>query len=137
MVLDIASGWGALARRLPDVVALDISWSILASNDGRAGVQADAEHLPFAGDSFGASVGRCPQSAFTHRLCGQRPAVRVYPPQLDGHNRIAGSYGPPHPGEIDAVLPGRVRNNTSDPTGLKPAASTARSEAALPGDTWA
>ena len=52
---------------------------------------------------------------------GQTPAVRVYPPQLDGYE----------------VFPGRVRNNTSDPTGLKPAASTARSEAALPGDTWA
>ncbi|MDQ3661060.1 MAG: methyltransferase domain-containing protein [Actinomycetota bacterium] len=56
VVLDIASGSGALARRFPNVVALDISLSILVLNDARDKVQADAEHLPFPDDSFAASA---------------------------------------------------------------------------------
>lgn len=56
VVLDIASGSGALARRLPEVVALDISRRILTANGARDRIQADAERLPFPHDSFVASA---------------------------------------------------------------------------------
>ena len=56
VVLDVASGPGALARRLPNSVALDISRGVLALNDAPDKVQADAEHLPFPNDSFAASA---------------------------------------------------------------------------------
>ncbi len=79
VVLDIASGSGALARRLPDVVALDISWSILASNDARDGVQADAEHLPFAGDSFAASASAFGINHFPQPARAVKEMARVSP----------------------------------------------------------
>ncbi len=79
VVLDIASGSGALARRLPEVVALDISWSILTSNDARDAVQADAEHLPFAGDSFVASASAFGINHFPQPERAVREMARVSP----------------------------------------------------------
>lgn len=79
MVLDIASGSGALARRLPDVVALDISWSILASNEARDGVQAEAENLPFADDSFAASASAFGINHFPQPELAVKEMARVSP----------------------------------------------------------
>lgn len=55
-VLDVASGTGALARQLGDVVALDLSGAQLAHNPVRPRVQADAEALPFPDASFAAAA---------------------------------------------------------------------------------
>ena len=56
VVLDVASGSGAVARLLPQVVALDISRNLLKANDALLRVQADAEQLPFRDDSFAAGT---------------------------------------------------------------------------------
>ncbi|MGH2693258.1 MAG: methyltransferase domain-containing protein [Actinomycetota bacterium] len=53
-VLDVASGTGALGRRFPGCVATDLSFGQLSCNPIELRVQADAESLPFADDSFGA-----------------------------------------------------------------------------------
>lgn len=49
-VLDVASGTGALGRRLPESVATDLSFGQLSCNPIELRVQADAETLPFADD---------------------------------------------------------------------------------------
>jgi SAM-dependent methyltransferase len=56
VVLDVASGSGAVARLLPRVVALDISRNLLKANDALIRVQADAAQLPFRDDSFAAAT---------------------------------------------------------------------------------
>jgi SAM-dependent methyltransferase len=55
-ILDVASGTGALARLLADVVAVDISRRQLELNPVPLRVQSDAEDLAFADDSFAASA---------------------------------------------------------------------------------
>jgi SAM-dependent methyltransferase len=55
-VLDVASGTGALARQLREVVATDLVHSQLLHNPVARRVQADAERLPFRDDSFAAAV---------------------------------------------------------------------------------
>jgi SAM-dependent methyltransferase len=54
--VDIASGTGALARLLPDVVAVDLTLGQLTMNKTQRKVQADAESLPFNAGSFDVSV---------------------------------------------------------------------------------
>jgi len=54
-VLDVASGTGALGRRFPGCVATDLSFGQLSCNPIEMRVQADAERLPFAPDSFEAA----------------------------------------------------------------------------------
>jgi ubiquinone/menaquinone biosynthesis C-methylase UbiE len=51
-VLDVAGGTGALTRRLTGAVVVDLSSNQLAQNPAPERVQADAELLPFANDSF-------------------------------------------------------------------------------------
>jgi ubiquinone/menaquinone biosynthesis C-methylase UbiE len=53
--LDVASGTGALGRRLDDVVAVDISHGQLVNNPLARRVQTDAERLPFANGTFAAA----------------------------------------------------------------------------------
>lgn len=55
VVLDVASGTGALGRRFPGCVATDLSFGQLSCNPIEIRVQADAELLPFASDSFAAA----------------------------------------------------------------------------------
>lgn len=54
--LDVASGTGALARLLPDVIAVDLSHGQLTMNPTSRRVQADGEHLPFRAHSFDVSA---------------------------------------------------------------------------------
>lgn len=56
LVLDVACGTGALGRRLPHVVGLDLSLGQLARNPLRQRVQGDAERLPFRDDAFAAAA---------------------------------------------------------------------------------
>jgi SAM-dependent methyltransferase len=51
-VLDVAGGTGALTRQLKDATVADLAFRQLSNNPVRARVQADAETLPFADDSF-------------------------------------------------------------------------------------
>ena len=55
MVLDVAAGTGALGRLLSRCVATDLSFGQLSFNPIGRRVQADAERLPFADDSFAAA----------------------------------------------------------------------------------
>lgn len=56
LVLDVASGTGALARRLPQVVATDISLAQLVHNPVALKATGDAEALPFRTGTFVAAV---------------------------------------------------------------------------------
>jgi SAM-dependent methyltransferase len=76
---DIASGSGALARRLPEVVALHISRRILTLNVVRHRVQADGERLPFANDSFAASASAFGVNHFPRPVDAIREMARVSP----------------------------------------------------------
>lgn len=55
-LLDVGAGTGVLSRRLPGVVAIDNAYSHLLANPVAHRVCADALHLPFAADTFAASV---------------------------------------------------------------------------------
>src|SRR5919106_5830700 len=50
--LDVASGTGALGRRVDDIVAVDISHSQLVSNPLALRVQAGGGRLPFTDNAF-------------------------------------------------------------------------------------
>lgn len=76
-VLDVASGTGALAARLPDSVALDISSGALARNPARRRVCADGEYLPFAGDTFAAAASAFGLLHFPDPVAGVREMARV------------------------------------------------------------
>jgi SAM-dependent methyltransferase len=54
-ILDVATGSGALGRALDDPVGVDLSLAQLSLNPLRRRVQADAERLPFANDTFAAA----------------------------------------------------------------------------------
>ena len=116
MVLDIASGSGALARRLSDVVALDISWALLGSNDASDKVQADAENLPFADNSFAASASAFGINHFPRPELAVKELARVSPfVALITWKRPEASFAP-----LDVVFDlierhcGRARSRTGE-----------------------
>jgi ubiquinone/menaquinone biosynthesis C-methylase UbiE len=96
--LDVASGTGALGRRIDDVVAVDISRSQLVNNPLALRVQSDAEHLPFTDGAFATAasafgINHFPDPVATVRemarvartvavMTWQRPEERPYAPKL-------------------------------------------------------
>ena len=79
VVLDVASGSGAVARLLPQVVALDISRNLLKANDAFLKVQADAEQLPFRDDSFVAGTCAFGLNHFPRPVIALAELARVAP----------------------------------------------------------
>ncbi len=55
LVLDVATGTGALGRSLPNPVGVDLSFAQLSHNPFARRVQTDAERLPFADNVFAAA----------------------------------------------------------------------------------
>jgi SAM-dependent methyltransferase len=53
-LLDVAAGTGAFGRSFEGAVALDIAGAQLLANPAADRVRADASHLPFRSDTFGA-----------------------------------------------------------------------------------
>jgi ubiquinone/menaquinone biosynthesis C-methylase UbiE len=96
--LDVASGTGALGRRLDDVVAMDISHGQLVNNPLALRVQADAERLPFDDGAFAAAASAFGINHFPDPVAAvremarvaqtvavvtwERPEERPYPPKL-------------------------------------------------------
>ncbi len=82
-VLDVAAGSGAFGRAFEEVVAIDLSSGQLSHNLARRRVQADAERLPFADDSFAAAgcafaVNHVPQPEYMAReMARVAPIVAV------------------------------------------------------------
>jgi ubiquinone/menaquinone biosynthesis C-methylase UbiE len=75
--LDVASGTGALGRRLDDVVAMDISHGQLVNNPLALRVQADAERLPFADGVFAAAGSAFGINHFPDPVAAVREMARV------------------------------------------------------------
>ncbi len=55
LVLDVATGTGALGRSLADAVGVDLSFAQLSFNSLMRRVQGDAEQLPFGNNAFAAA----------------------------------------------------------------------------------
>jgi ubiquinone/menaquinone biosynthesis C-methylase UbiE len=77
--LDVASGTGALGRRLDDVVAMDISHGQLVNNPLALRVQADAERLPFEDAAFAAAASAFGINHFPDPVAAVREMARVAP----------------------------------------------------------
>ncbi|MGH2816921.1 MAG: class I SAM-dependent methyltransferase [Actinomycetota bacterium] len=75
--LDVASGTGALGRRLDDVVAMDISHGQLVNNPLALRVQADAECLPFVDGVFAAAASAFGINHFPDPVTAVREMARV------------------------------------------------------------
>jgi ubiquinone/menaquinone biosynthesis C-methylase UbiE len=75
--LDIASGTGALGRRIDDVVAVDISHSQLVNNPLALRVQADAERLPFTDAAFATAASAFGINHFPDPVAAVREMARV------------------------------------------------------------
>jgi SAM-dependent methyltransferase len=75
--LDVASGTGALGRRVDDVVAVDISHSQLVSNPLGRRVQADAERLPFTDEAFATAASAFGINHFPDPIAAVREMARV------------------------------------------------------------
>jgi ubiquinone/menaquinone biosynthesis C-methylase UbiE len=75
--LDVASGTGALGRRIDDVVAVDISHSQLLNNPLELRVQADAERLPFTDGAFATAASAFGINHFPDPVAAMREMARV------------------------------------------------------------
>jgi ubiquinone/menaquinone biosynthesis C-methylase UbiE len=75
--LDVASGTGALGRRIDDVVAVDISHSQLVNNPLELRVQADAERLPFTDGAFATAASAFGINHFPDPVAAVREMARV------------------------------------------------------------
>ena len=75
--LDVASGTGALGRRVDDVVAVDISHSQLVNNPLGRRVQADAERLPFTDGAFATTASAFGINHFPDPVATVREMARV------------------------------------------------------------
>ncbi|MDP9068197.1 MAG: methyltransferase domain-containing protein [Actinomycetota bacterium] len=78
-VLDVASGSGALARRLTRCVAIDMAAAQLALNPLIHRVQGDAERLPFRNDSFAVAACAFGINHFPDPVAAVREMARVAP----------------------------------------------------------
>jgi SAM-dependent methyltransferase len=78
-VLDVAGGTGALSRRLGDAVVADISFGQLIHNPVPKRVQADAELLPFANDSFAVATSAFGINHFPNPSVAVSEMARVAP----------------------------------------------------------
>lgn len=76
-VLDVASGTGALGRRIDDVVAADISHGQLVNNPLALRVQADAERLPFTDGAFASAASAFGINHFPDPVAAVREMARV------------------------------------------------------------
>lgn len=79
IVLDVATGTGALGRELRSCVGVDVAFEQLSRNSLHRLVCADAEHLPFRSGSFAAAGSAFGINHFPHAATAVAEMARVAP----------------------------------------------------------